>query len=135
MLRSFLGLVVLALSTVISAIPALAADYAVNPRQERYVRERVVQIDGDPTPIAVPAAVARLPFKFDTDRLFSTTPPASILARKTSRTIPTAPTGLTSATPIPAIPKACSIIDFCTCPIRRALSVAEPRFPKVLVCV
>jgi hypothetical protein len=54
MSRSFLGLVVLASSTVISAIPALAADYAVNPRQERYVRERVVQIDRGPNPYCGP---------------------------------------------------------------------------------
>ena len=53
MSRTFLGLVMLASSLVISAIPALAADYAASAREERYAT-RVLQIDRGPNPYCGP---------------------------------------------------------------------------------
>ena len=49
MSRSLLGLLLLASSVTISAVPALAADYAVSPQ-----RERVLQIDRGPNPYCGP---------------------------------------------------------------------------------
>jgi hypothetical protein len=51
---------------------------------------------------------------FDTERLFNIIPPASILARETSRVILTERTGLMFGTQTLAIPNASSIIDFAT---------------------
>jgi hypothetical protein len=53
MSRSFLGLALLASSMVISAMPAVAADYAVFPRQERHAA-RVLHIDRGPNPYCGP---------------------------------------------------------------------------------
>ena len=53
MSRSFLGLMVLASSMVISALPAFAADYAAYPRQARQAA-RVLQIDRGPNPYCGP---------------------------------------------------------------------------------
>jgi hypothetical protein len=53
MSRSFLGLVALASSVIISAIPAVAADYAVYPHHKRYAG-RVLQIDRGPNPYCGP---------------------------------------------------------------------------------
>jgi hypothetical protein len=53
MSRSILGLVMLTLGLAISAIPAIAADYAVQPRQERYASP-VLHIDRGPNPYCGP---------------------------------------------------------------------------------
>jgi hypothetical protein len=53
MSRSFLGLAVIASSVVTSALPALAADYTVRPRQERHAAP-VVQIDRGRNPYCGP---------------------------------------------------------------------------------
>lgn len=53
MSRSFFGLVVLTSGVALSAIPALAADYPVSPRQERYAA-RVLHIDRGPNPYCGP---------------------------------------------------------------------------------
>jgi hypothetical protein len=53
MSRSFLGFAVIASSMVISALPALAADYTAYPRQQRHAA-RVLQIDRGPSPYCGP---------------------------------------------------------------------------------
>jgi hypothetical protein len=53
MSRPFLGLPVFALTVIISAMPARAADYAVYPKQERYAG-RILQINRGPNPYCGP---------------------------------------------------------------------------------
>jgi hypothetical protein len=53
MSRSFIGLAALALGMVISTLPALAADYAIHPRQERH-SAGILQIDRGPNPYCGP---------------------------------------------------------------------------------
>jgi hypothetical protein len=53
MSRSFLGLLALTSGLFVAAAPALAADYAVQPRQVRYASP-VLQIDRGPNPYCGP---------------------------------------------------------------------------------
>ena len=53
MSRSLLGLLALTSGLLISAAPAMAADYAVQPRQARYASP-VLQIDRGPNPYCGP---------------------------------------------------------------------------------
>ena len=53
MSRSLLGLLMLASGVVVSAAPAIAADYAVSPPQARYASP-VLQIDRGPNPYCGP---------------------------------------------------------------------------------